>query len=132
MAQVPLGGLRSVLDILKTNSKLEKVYHQTAQRAFEFCVQHERKRDAAAVRDVAAPPVEPATSHGASNTNRLRGWEGWTQRASSSLSYCVAQLEAASAQLWTEGFRTVEDIHQSCASPRNRRRPSSWRNITSA
>ena len=28
---------RSVLDILRTNSKLERVYHETSVKAFEFC-----------------------------------------------------------------------------------------------
>ncbi|KAH8060545.1 hypothetical protein JL722_4650 [Aureococcus anophagefferens] len=83
---------RSVLDILRTNSKLEKVYHGTSVKAFEFC------RNAAAT----------------NNTSRLRGWEGWTQEGvEMHLTTRFAQLEVASAlELWTEGFRTVEDIHQ--------------------
>jgi translation initiation factor 3 subunit A len=106
---------RSVLDILKTNSKLEKVYHQTAQRAFEFCVQHERKTEMRRLCETLRhhlSNLQRATAQG--NTNRLRGWEGWTQEGIElHLATRFAQLEAASAQeLWTEGFRTVEDIHQ--------------------
>ena len=106
---------RSVLDILKTNSKLEKVYHQIAQRAFEFCVQHERKTEMRRLCETLRhhlSNLQRATAQG--NTNRLRGWEGWTQEGIElHLATRFAQLEAASAQeLWTEGFRTVEDIHQ--------------------
>ena len=101
---------RSVLDILKTNSKLEKVYHQTAQRAFEFCVQHERKTEMRRLCETLRhhlSNLQRATAQG--NTNRLRGWEGWTQEGIElHLATRFAQLEAASAQeLWTEGFRTV-------------------------
>ena len=68
---------RSVLDILKTNSKLEKVYHQTAQRAFEFCVQHERKTEMRRLCETLRhhlSNLQRATAQG--NTNSLRGWEG--------------------------------------------------------
>lgn len=34
---------RSVLDILRTSSKLEVVYHKTAERAFDFCDTFKRK-----------------------------------------------------------------------------------------
>jgi translation initiation factor 3 subunit A len=34
---------RSVLDILRTSSKLEVVYHKTAERAFDFCDTYKRK-----------------------------------------------------------------------------------------
>jgi len=106
---------RSVLDILKTNSKLEKVYHQTAARAFEFCRVHERKTEMRRLCETLRhhlSNLQRATAQG--NTNRLRGWEGWTQEGIElHLATRFAQLEAASAQeLWTEGFRTVEDIHQ--------------------
>lgn len=46
-------------------------------------------------------------------TNRLRGWEGWTNDGIElHLQTRFAQLEvAAGLELWTEGFRTVEDIY---------------------
>ena len=91
---------RSVLDILKTNSKLEKVYHQTAQRAFEFCVAHERKTEMRRLCETLRhhlSNLQRATAQG--NTNRLRGWEGWTQEGIElHLATRFAQLEAASAK----------------------------------
>lgn len=49
----------------------------------------------------------------AKTTNRLRGWEGWTSDGIElHLQTRFAQLEvAAGLELWTEGFRTVEDIY---------------------
>lgn len=46
-------------------------------------------------------------------TNRLRGWEGWNNDSIElHLQTRFAQLEvAAHLELWTEGFRTVEDIY---------------------
>ncbi|CAM9681223.1 unnamed protein product, partial [Discosporangium mesarthrocarpum] len=46
-------------------------------------------------------------------TSKLRGWEGWTNESIElHLQTRFAQLEvAASLELWTEGFRTVEDIY---------------------
>lgn len=36
---------RSVLDIIRNYSKMEKTYHATARRAMQFCLQFERKRE---------------------------------------------------------------------------------------
>lgn len=46
-------------------------------------------------------------------TSRLRGWEGWTNDGIElHLQTRFAQLEVATGlELWTEGFRTVEDIY---------------------
>lgn len=46
-------------------------------------------------------------------TSRLRGWEGWNNDSIElHLQTRFAQLEAAAGlELWTEGFRTVEDIY---------------------
>lgn len=46
-------------------------------------------------------------------TNRLKGWEGWNNDSIElHLQTRFAQLEvAAGLELWTEGFRTVEDIY---------------------
>merc|ERR1711871_1362307 len=36
---------RTVLDIVRNNNKLEKLYHDTCERAFNFCVKYERKQE---------------------------------------------------------------------------------------
>ncbi|KAJ1446349.1 hypothetical protein M885DRAFT_546895 [Pelagophyceae sp. CCMP2097] len=107
---------RSVLDILKTNSKLERVYHATACRAFDFCRKYERRTELRRLCDmlrVHFSNLQKAGSTPNFNSSRLRGWEGWTQESiEMHLATRFAQLEAASGlELWTEGFRTVEDIY---------------------
>ncbi|KAH8060836.1 hypothetical protein JL721_9059 [Aureococcus anophagefferens] len=107
---------RSVLDILRTNSKLEKVYHGTSVKAFEFCRKFERKTELRRLCETLRQHLSNLQRAAAAtnNTSRLRGWEGWTQEGvEMHLTTRFAQLEVASAlELWTEGFRTVEDIHQ--------------------
>jgi len=106
---------RSVLDILRTNSKLEKVYHSTSQKAFAFCQRFDRKTELRRLCETLRQHLSNLQRAAATNnTNRLRGWEGWTQEGvEMHLTTRFAQLEVASAlELWTEGFRTVEDIHQ--------------------
>ena len=106
---------RSVLDILRTNSKLEKVYHGTSVKAFEFCRKFERKTELRRLCETLRQHLSNLQRAAATNnTSRLRGWEGWTQEGvEMHLTTRFAQLEVASAlELWTEGFRTVEDIHQ--------------------
>ena len=106
---------RSVLDILRTNSKLEKVYHSTSVKAFEFCRRFERKTELRRLCETLRQHLSNLQRAAATNnTNRLRGWEGWTQEGvEMHLTTRFAQLEVASSlELWTEGFRTVEDIHQ--------------------
>ena len=108
---------RSVLDILKTNSKLEKVYHETSVQAFEFCRKFERKTElrrlCETLRQHLANLQRAAAQAPGVQSHRFRGWEGWTQEGVElHLTTRFAQLDVASTlELWTEGFRTVEDIY---------------------
>ncbi|KAJ8602005.1 hypothetical protein CTAYLR_002755 [Chrysophaeum taylorii] len=107
---------RSVLDILKTNSKLERVYHETSVKAFEFCRRFERRTELRRLCDTLRQHLsnlQRAAAQPAQQSNRFRGWEGWTQEGvEMHLTTRFAQLEVASKlELWTEGFRTVEDIY---------------------
>lgn len=36
---------KTVLDILRTNQKLEQLYHHTTRHAFHFCIKYERKAE---------------------------------------------------------------------------------------
>ena len=55
---------------------------------------------------------------------QVRGWEGWTAESIElHLQTRFAQLETASAlRLYTEGFRTVEDIYNILQISRTRRK----------
>ena len=109
---------RSVLDILRSNSKLELVYHKTAERAFTFCQQYKRKvefrRLCEMLRTHLTNLQKANVPFGTApvNDKRLRGWDGWREESiEMHLNTRFKQLEVTTQlELWTEGFRTVEDI----------------------
>uniref|UniRef100_A0A7S2R6Z3 Eukaryotic translation initiation factor 3 subunit A n=1 Tax=Rhizochromulina marina TaxID=1034831 RepID=A0A7S2R6Z3_9STRA len=108
---------RSVLDILKTNSKLELVYHNTAARAFAFCEKYKRRLEFRRLCDLLRLHLSNlqkyASGPNAANDKRLKVWDGWTDESIElHLQTRFRQLETtAKLELWTEGFKTVEDIH---------------------
>eukprot|EP00615_Pteridomonas_danica_P000199 CAMPEP_0114335164 /NCGR_PEP_ID=MMETSP0101-20121206/4876_1 /TAXON_ID=38822 ORGANISM="Pteridomonas danica, Strain PT" /NCGR_SAMPLE_ID=MMETSP0101 /ASSEMBLY_ACC=CAM_ASM_000211 /LENGTH=1019 /DNA_ID=CAMNT_0001466699 /DNA_START=455 /DNA_END=3514 /DNA_ORIENTATION=- len=111
---------RSVLDILRTSSKLEVVYHQTAERAFDFCNTYKRKVEFRRLCDMLRTHLghlaKASATSGApnqANDRRLRGWDGWSDDSiEMHLTTRFKQLEVTTnLELWSEGFRTVEDIH---------------------
>ncbi|GMH18914.1 hypothetical protein Nepgr_020755 [Nepenthes gracilis] len=100
---------RTVLEILRNNSKLESLYAMTAHRAFQFCKQYKRTTEFRRL-------CEIIRNHLA-NLNKYRD-----QRDRPDLSapeslqlYLDTRFEqlkiATELQLWQEAFRSIEDIH---------------------
>ncbi|WOL16202.1 eukaryotic translation initiation factor 3 subunit A [Canna indica] len=100
---------RTVLEILRNNSKLEALYAMTAHRAFQFCKQYKRTTEFRRL-------CEIIRNHLA-NLNKYRD-----QRDRPDLSapeslqlYLDTRIEqlkiATDLELWQEAFRSVEDIH---------------------
>eukprot|EP00268_Persea_americana_P000327 TRINITY_DN1011_c0_g1_i2.p1 TRINITY_DN1011_c0_g1~~TRINITY_DN1011_c0_g1_i2.p1 ORF type:complete len:963 (+),score=228.16 TRINITY_DN1011_c0_g1_i2:352-3240(+) len=100
---------RTVLEILRNNSKLEALYAMTAHRAFQFCKQYRRTTEFRRL-------CEIIRNHLA-NLNKYRD-----QRDRPDLSapeslqlYLDTRFEqlkiATELELWQEAFRSVEDIH---------------------
>ncbi|KAF6174966.1 hypothetical protein GIB67_026454 [Kingdonia uniflora] len=100
---------RTVLEILRNNSKLEALYAMTAHRAFQFCKQYKRTTEFRRL-------CEIIRNHLA-NLNKYRD-----QRDRPDLSlpeslqlYLDTRFEqlkiATDLGLWQEAFRSVEDIH---------------------
>ncbi|KAJ0968622.1 hypothetical protein J5N97_025539 [Dioscorea zingiberensis] len=100
---------RTVLEILRNNSKLEALYAMTAHRAFQFCKQYKRTTEFRRL-------CEIIRNHLA-NLNKYRD-----QRDRPDLSapeslqlYLDTRMEqlkiATDLELWQEAFRSVEDIH---------------------
>jgi len=105
---------RAVLDILRSNSKLEHVYHNACRKAFAFCGNYRRITEFRRLCDTMRQHVGHLQKHIAQNTtNRLRGWEGFTPESIElHLQTRFSQLEVAtSLEVWTEAFRTIEDIY---------------------
>jgi len=118
---------RAVLDILKSNSKLEHVYHAAAMGALRFCRIYKRRTEFRRLCDMlrmhlgnlqkygsaTSTSAEAQGDAGGKTNNKVRGWEGWSAEAIElHLETRFEQLQTASSlHLYTEGFRTVEDIY---------------------
>ncbi|KAL3515996.1 hypothetical protein ACH5RR_022898 [Cinchona calisaya] len=100
---------RTVLEILRNNSKLEALYAMTAHRAFQFCKQYKRTTEFRRLCEIIRNHLV--------NLNKYRD-----QRDRPDLSapeslqlYLDTRFEqlkiATELELWQEAFRSVEDIH---------------------
>ncbi len=92
---------RSVLEILRYNTKLEVVYHKTAARTFEFCVRYQRPPEFRRL-------CETLRTH----FTKSKETEVTQESVELHLATRFEQLRVSSTlKLWNEGFRTIEDIH---------------------
>ncbi|KAJ4982275.1 hypothetical protein NE237_033112 [Protea cynaroides] len=100
---------RTVLEILRNNSKLEALYAMTAHRAFQFCKQYKRTTEFRRL-------CEIIRNHLA-NLNKYRDQRDRPDLSSPEslqlyLDTRFDQLKIANElQLWQEAFRSVEDIY---------------------
>ncbi|KAL3823877.1 hypothetical protein ACHAXA_005459 [Cyclostephanos tholiformis] len=124
---------RAVLDILKSNSKLERLYHGCAISALRFCGEYRRRVEFRRLCDMMRMHLGNLARYGGvgvakfedgGKNNKVRGWEGWTAESIElHLQTRFAQLETSSTlRLFTEGFRTVEDIYNILQISRARRK----------
>ena len=108
---------RAVLELLHKNAKLERVYHKTCEKAFQFCLTYQRnlefKRLCGMLHDQLANLTRTNTSQQNSNPNRItKPWEWTSEAVEYHLQTRFSQLEVAtSLELWNEGFKTVEEIY---------------------
>lgn len=112
---------RTILDILKSNSKLEHVYHAAALGALRYCRVYKRRMEFRRLCEMLRMHLGNLQKYGnihnipedGKANNKVRGWEGWTAESIElHLQTRFSQLETASVlHLYTEGFRTVEDIY---------------------
>ncbi|XP_062191980.1 eukaryotic translation initiation factor 3 subunit A-like [Phragmites australis] len=100
---------RTVLEILRNNSKLEALYAMTAYKAFQFCKQYKRTTEFRRL-------CEIIRNHLA-NLNKYRDQRDRPDLTAPEslqlyLDTRVEQLKVATdLSLWQEAFRSVEDIH---------------------
>lgn len=95
---------RAVLDILRSNSKLEHVYHSAAVGALRFCRVYKRRMEFRHLCDMLRMHLGNLRQYGnikavgddGKQNNKVRGWEGWTSEvclcllSSSASLYCIA------------------------------------------
>jgi len=130
---------RAVLDILKSNSKLERLYHLTAIRALDFCAKYKRRTEFKRLCDLLKQHLDNLKKFGgaaamarveegaAKQNNKIRGWEGWTTESIElHLQTRFSQLETASIlHQYNEGFKVVEEIYNILQISHSRRKISS-------
>ncbi|XP_042381285.1 eukaryotic translation initiation factor 3 subunit A-like [Zingiber officinale] len=100
---------RTVLEILRNNSKLESLYAMTAHRAFQFCKKYKRTTEFRRL-------CEIIRNHLA-NLNKYRDQRDRPDLTAPEslqlyLDTRIEQLKVSTdLELWQEAFRSVEDIH---------------------
>ncbi|KAB5529180.1 hypothetical protein DKX38_019261 [Salix brachista] len=100
---------RTVLEILRNNSKLEALYAMTAHRAFQFCKQYKRTTEFRRLCEIIRNHLV--------NLNKYRDQRDRPDiSAPESLQlYLDTRFEqlkvATELELWQEAFRSIEDIH---------------------
>ncbi|KAF6256090.1 eukaryotic translation initiation factor 3a [Scenedesmus sp. NREL 46B-D3] len=96
---------RSVLEILRTNPKLEALYAMVAVRAFGFCLTYKRNAEFRRLCDILRQHL--------ANMTKYREQRDITQPESLNL-FLETRFEqlktACELQMWAEAFRSVEDI----------------------
>lgn len=108
---------RTVLDILKNNTKLEGLYKSIALKAFDFCVEYTRKIEFRRLCEILRNHLGSLQKHTAAPTSQssrlLRSWEGFTlEGIESLLEIRYRQLQVATdLELFSEAFRTIDDIN---------------------
>lgn len=108
-------GYRSVLDVLRNNSKLEKLYAKVVNQAFQFCLQYQRKTEfrrlCELLRNHLVQAAQQARQPNQANlTNPIDLHDPETLQLY--LGTRFEQLKiAVKLELWQEAFRSIEDIH---------------------
>ncbi|CEG39840.1 eukaryotic translation initiation factor 3 subunit [Plasmopara halstedii] len=108
---------RTVLDILKSNTKLEPLYMVTAIQAFDFCVEYQRKIEFRRVCEIMRNHLSSLQKHTATptsqSTRQMRSWDGFTlDSVERLLEVRYRQLQVATdLELFSEAFRTIDDIN---------------------
>uniref|UniRef100_A0A7S0YIT4 PCI domain-containing protein n=1 Tax=Polytomella parva TaxID=51329 RepID=A0A7S0YIT4_9CHLO len=96
---------RSVLEILRTNPKLEKLYAMTANRAFDFCLKYKRTSEFRKLCEILRTNLVTIT-------NKLREQLPIPEGAMQYHLECrYEQMRVAcELELWGEAFKSVDDI----------------------
>ncbi|KAL5261295.1 hypothetical protein ACHWQZ_G007113 [Mnemiopsis leidyi] len=100
---------RHVLDILKNNNKVEKLYQDMAQLAFTFCIKYERKTEFRKLSDSVRNHLNLIIKHShQANSINLNDPVSLQLHLDTRL----YQLDCAiKISLWQEAIKTINDIH---------------------
>ena len=98
------------LELLRTNSRVERLYHNIAQQAFKFCLKYQRKTEFRKLCDKLRNHLDLIIKQQSPTANTINLNNAETQQWN--LDTRLVQLDAAiHMELWQEAYKAVEDIH---------------------
>lgn len=98
------------LELLRTNSRVERLYHNIAQQAFKFCLKYQRKTEFRKLCDKLRNHLDLIIKQQNPTANTINLNNPDTQQMN--LDTRLVQLDAAiQMELWQEAYKAVEDIH---------------------
>merc|ERR1719348_1990633 len=100
---------RQCLDLLRNNARVERLYQDTAQNAFKFCIKYQRRTEFRKLCDNLRMHLGHITKHqhqaSAINLNN-------PDSQAMHLETRLAQLDTAiTMELWQEAYKAIEDVH---------------------
>ncbi|XP_023210598.1 eukaryotic translation initiation factor 3 subunit A-like [Centruroides sculpturatus] len=100
---------RQCLELLRNNSRVERLYHDIAQQAFKFCLRYSRKTEFRKLCDNLRAHLGHIHKHQNQQTAvNLNNPESQAMHLETRL----VQLESAiQMELWQEAYKAIEDIH---------------------
>ena len=96
--------------MLRTNSRVERLYHNIGQQAFKFCLKYQRKTEFRKLCDKLRNHLDLIIKNQNPTANTINLNNPETQQMN--LDTRLVQLDAAiHMELWQEAYKAVEDIH---------------------
>ncbi|KAH9954091.1 hypothetical protein BC827DRAFT_1244862 [Russula dissimulans] len=117
---------RTALETLKNNARLQVIYHQIAQQAFQFCLKHQRKVEFRRLCETLRLHLSNVAKY-AHQPHAVNLQDPDTLQHY--LDARFAQLNTSvELELWQEAFRSVEDVHNLLIMAKKAPRPAMMAN----
>lgn len=112
---------RQCLELLRNNSRVERLYHDIAQQAFKFCLKYSRKTEFRKLCDNLRTHLGHIHKHQNQQTSvNLNNPESQQMHLETRL----CQLDSAiQMELWQEAYKAIEDIHNLMTLPKKSPKP---------
>ena len=102
---------RQCLELLRTNVRVESLYHYVAIKGFSFCEEYKRKTEFRKLCDNLRTHLQHVTRQIPGDPNVINFQQPETQQMN--LETRLDQLDKAiKMELWTEAYKAIEDIHE--------------------
>jgi translation initiation factor 3 subunit A len=104
---------RTILELLHKNSKYDRLYHKTCEKAFKFCEDYKRNMEFRRLCEILRGHLSTLQKLTVTTNRTNKVVFEWTPEIiDAHLKTRLEQLEVAtSLEQWNEGFRIVEDIY---------------------